>query len=205
MPNDATQIRFAPKGKLSVHFGALPTAALPKTVDEDLASHGFIELGYTSEDGTEITPKIETEELSVWQSSVPVLRYVKSAAFQIKATLMQVNASTTQLFYGAEWVKVTPTKPGARDQYRLDLASNPDLAEISLVVDWSDDAASYRAVVGRAMVSDRGSISLTRTKNQGLEITVDALDSDGSLGYFLTDDSSISPAPPVIPPAPKQP
>ncbi|MFE9120871.1 hypothetical protein [Streptomyces sp. NPDC007172] len=202
--NNASQIRFAPRGKLSVHFGALPAVSLPKAVDEDLTATGFIELGYTSEDGVEITPKIETDELSVWQSSVPVLRYVKSASFQIKSTLQQVNANTTRLFYGAEWSKTTEKTKSGRDQYRLDLSSNPDLAEISLVVDWSDDVASYRAVIGRAMVSDRGSISLTRTKNQGLELTIDALDSDSLLGYFLSDDPSISPTPPpVIPPAPK--
>ncbi|MCZ4097313.1 MULTISPECIES: phage tail tube protein [unclassified Streptomyces] len=191
--NDAKQIRFAPHGALYVHFGALAVDALPQGVDDDLKTAGFIALGYCSEDGTEITPKIETDELAVWQSSVPVLRYVKSAAFQVKSTLMQGNDVTTRLFYGSEWVKVTPKKPGDREQYRLDISSNPDLAEVSLVVDWSDDAAKYRAVVGRAMVSDRGSISLTRTKNQTFELTLDALDSDGTLGYLLTDDPSIAP------------
>ncbi|WP_050512108.1 phage tail tube protein [Streptomyces rimosus] len=194
--NDAKQIRFAPKGEVSVHFGALSADGLPQGVDDDLKASGFIALGYASEDGTEITPKIETEELSVWQASVPVLRYVKSAAFQVKTTLMQVNDATTRLFYGAEWVKV-PGKNG-RDQYRLDISSNPDLAEISLVVDWSDDAAKYRAVIGRAMVSDRGSISLTRTKNQSYELTLDALDSDGTLGYLLTDDPSVAPVANVL-------
>ncbi|MEU7189118.1 hypothetical protein [Streptomyces sp. NPDC045369] len=194
---DAKQIRFAPNGALYVHFGALPNAALPQSVDEDLESAGFIPLGYTSEDGTEITPKIETEELSVWQASVPVLRYVKSAAFQVKATLMQVNINTSRLFYGAEWKKVTVTgKDGkTRDQYRLDIKSNPDLAEVSFVVEWSDNTAHYRAVIGRAMVSDRGSISLTRTKNQSYELTLDALDSDGTLGYLLTDDPSVAQIP----------
>ncbi|MFE7313810.1 hypothetical protein ACFU7T_11985 [Streptomyces sp. NPDC057555] len=194
---DAKQIRFAPNGGIFVHFGSLPNSSLPQTVDEDLESAGFIPLGYTSEDGTEITPKVETEELSVWQASVPVLRYVKSAAFQVKATLMQVNADTSRLFYGAEWKKVSVTdKEGkARDQYRLDIKSNPDLAEASFVVEWSDNAAQYRAVIGRAMVSDRGSISLTRTKNQSYELTLDALDSDGTLGYLLTDDPSIAQMP----------
>lgn len=195
--NDSKQIRFAPNGELFVHFGALAPSALPKTVDEDLKANGFVPLGYTSEDGTEITPKIETEELSVWQSSVPVLRYVKSAAFQVKSTLMQVNESTTRLFYGAEWVKTTAKTGAGREQYRLDISSNPDLAEITLVVDWSDDAAHYRAVIGRAMVSDRGSISLTRTKNQSYELTLDALDSAGTLGYLLTDDPSVGSVPTV--------
>ncbi|MFE7113938.1 hypothetical protein ACFU99_00715 [Streptomyces sp. NPDC057654] len=190
--NDAKQIRFAPNGQVWAHFGALPSGSLPADVDADLKSLGFIPLGYSSEDGTEITPKVETEELSVWQSSVPVLRYVKSASFQVKSTLMQVNDVTTRLFYGSEWVKVTPKNGSGREQYRLDISSNPDLAEISLVVDWSDDAAKYRAVIGRAMVSDRGSISLTRTKNQSYELTMDALDSSGSLGYLLTDDPSVA-------------
>ncbi|GAA2916969.1 hypothetical protein GCM10020221_11280 [Streptomyces thioluteus] len=195
--NDAKQIRFAPNGEMWVHFGALPVSALPKSVDEDLKASGFIPLGYASEEGTEITPKIETEELSVWQSSVPVLRYVKSAAFQVKSTLVQVNDATTRLFYGAEWVKTNTKSAAGREQYRLDIASNPDLAEVSLVIDWSDDAAHYRAVIGRAMVGDRGSISLTRTKSQNYELTLDALDAAGTLGYILTDDSSVGSMPKV--------
>ncbi|MBD0689656.1 hypothetical protein BG452_06570 [Streptomyces sp. CBMA123] len=145
-----------------------------------------------------ITPKIETEAVEVWQSAVPVLYTVKNASFQVKATLMELNAPNTELFYGSKWEPAVDKddKP-IEGQYRLNIASNPNLDTISVIVDWNDASAQYRAVLAQAMVSDRGAITLTRTKNQAYELTIEALDDgNGNLGYLITDDKNIMPSTP---------
>ncbi|MFH8346786.1 hypothetical protein [Streptomyces sp. NPDC018045] len=185
---NAQKIRFAPKGSLSI-------APAPRTSDApgtgtvlpsglDKLGAPYKNLGYVDEGGVTITPSIETNPVNVWQSAVPVLYNVKSAAFQVKATLMETSRLTTELFFGAEWVESKET-PGL---FRLDLKSTPDLKEITLVVDWSQGKTQYRCVIGRAMISDRGAIQLQRTENEKYELTIDALDYNGGLGYVLTND-----------------
>ncbi|MES9589963.1 hypothetical protein ABWK57_14040 [Streptomyces sp. NPDC094045] len=182
------KIRFAPSGSLFI-------APAPKVSDApgtgtvlptglDTLGAPFTNMGYVDEGGVTITPSIETDPVNVWQSAVPVLYNVKSAAFQIKATLMEFSKLTTELFFGASWVESKET-PGL---FRLDLKSTPELNELSLVVDWAQGRTKYRCVIGRAMISDRGAIQLQRAENGKFELTIDALDYNGGLGYVLTND-----------------
>ncbi|WP_370422499.1 hypothetical protein AB8O64_29825 [Streptomyces sp. QH1-20] len=197
---NAKKIRFAPQGEIYV-ADADKVSTLPRDCTPMASNSEFKALGYVDEGGVTITPSIETDPVNVWQSAVPVLYNVKSASFQIKATLMETNELTTQLFFGAKWVPataedgVTPI-PGT---WRLDLKSTPELSEIAIVVDWSQTVDSkpvrYRCVIGRAMISDRGAIQLQRAENGKFELTIDALDHSGSLGYVLTDDKVKDDAP----------
>ncbi|MCM1967795.1 hypothetical protein [Streptomyces sp. G1] len=151
-------------------------------------------MGYVDEGGVTITPSISADPVKVWQSAVPVLYNVKEASFQVKATLLETNLATTELFFGAEWKPATEKgadgveKP-IPDTWRLDLSSTPELTEISLVVDWSQGAVQYRAVIERAMISDRGAIQLQRSEAGKFELTIEALDASGRLGYVLTNDN----------------
>ncbi|MEV8022497.1 hypothetical protein AB0O76_40635 [Streptomyces sp. NPDC086554] len=118
---------------------------------------------------------------------------MKSASFQLKATLMETNQLTTELFFGAKWVQAREADGSVIEGvWRLDLKSTPDLSELAIVVDWSQTVdgqpVRYRCVIGRAMISDRGAIQLQRAESGRFELTIDALDHSGSLGYVLTDD-----------------
>ncbi|GGW89456.1 hypothetical protein [Streptomyces noursei] len=196
MANDAAKIRFAPNGGLFMAPAPGPagsTTVLPTDVGDGKAPpEGYKGLGYVDEGGVTITPSIETDPVNVWQSAVPVLYNVKSAAFQVKATLMEFNQLTTELFFGAKWVPVKDNKQQDTGTYRLDLSSTPELSELSLVVDWSQKGILYRCVMPRAMVSDRGAIQLQRAESGKFELTIDALDSNGRLGYVLTNDDVLN-------------
>lgn len=193
MPSgNSDQIRFAPDGMLYIAPTG-DTLTLPKDVgDGSTPPAGYKALGYVTEDGVSITPTIQTTPLGAWQSAVPVLYNVDSATFQIQATLLQASKIVTETFFGASWVPVTADEDGTptpTGQYRLDLSSTPDLKEFSLVVDWKYKENLWRAVIGRAMVSERGAITLQRTQAQNFQLTMDAMDLDGSLGYILTNES----------------
>jgi hypothetical protein len=41
------------------------------------------------------------------------------------------------------------------------------------------------------MISDRGAIQLNRTENGKYELTIEAMDYNGNLGYVLTNDDII--------------
>jgi hypothetical protein len=193
MPSgNAEKIRFAPDGMiyLAPVGGSL---VLPTEVGDGLtAPAGFKALGYVSENGVTMTPSIQTTPLPAWQSAAPVLYNVDSAAFQLQATLLEASKLVTETFFGAEWQEVvedvasTPTPTG---EYRLNLSSLPELKEFAIVVDWKYKANLWRAVISRSMVAERGAITLQRTQSQQFELTIDAMDSDGSLGYVLTTEN----------------
>lgn len=198
MANDSKKIRFAPNGALHVApapiEGATGGTVVPKDLGDGVAPPvGYKSLGYVDEAGVTITPGVETQPVTAWQSAVPILYNVTSASFSVKATLQETNELTTELFFGANWVEVmtedpTPVGTGV---FRLDLTSTPDFKEISLVVDWNQNAIRYRCVIPRAMISDRGAIQLNRTENGKYELTMEALDFQGTLGYILTNDDII--------------
>ncbi|MEU0952793.1 hypothetical protein ABZ353_10685 [Streptomyces niveus] len=144
-----------------------------------------------------MTPTITTTPLPAWQSAAPVLYNVDSAAFQLQATLLEASKLVTESFFGTEWEEVmedvsgTPTPTG---EYRLNLSSLPDLKEFALVCDWNYKGNLWRAVLQRSMVSERGAITLQRTQAQNFQLTWDAMDASGSLGYVLTsEDMSVTP------------
>ncbi|MGQ5602951.1 phage tail tube protein [Streptomyces sp. EKS3.2] len=193
MANDAKKIRFAPNGSIYV-----APAAESLTVPTDLGTAetpptGYKALGYVDEGGVTLTPAIETQPVNAWQSATAVLYNVTSASFSVKATLQETNEVTTELFWGAQWVEIMSTDPTpvGTGVFKLDLSSTPELKEISLVVDWNQGSIRNRVVIPRAMISDRGAIQLSRTENGKFELTIEALDSAGKLGYVLTNDDIV--------------
>ncbi|MFJ8041211.1 hypothetical protein ACIRBX_11965 [Kitasatospora sp. NPDC096147] len=207
MTNVASQIRFAPGGGLFLApapSGRPGGTTLPIEVgDGQTAPSGYKALGYVDEGGVTITPSIETDPVGAWQSATPVMYVVKSASFQVKATLLESNKITTEAFYGATWKPVLDNTNKPTGTYRLDLASSPTLDEISLVVDWSEKGILNRCVIPRAMISERGGITLQRVESQKYELTISALDFAGGLGYVLSTDPALGevtvPAPPTTP------
>ncbi|MFJ9234382.1 hypothetical protein ACIRJ3_05280 [Streptomyces anulatus] len=191
--NDPTKIRFAPKG--AVYLAPAVGATLPTAVgDGKTAPTGYKSLGYVSDAGVVITPTVTADPVTVWQSAVPVLFNVSAATFTVSATFAESNVNTTELFWGASWVAVTPEGGGTANTWRLDLSSTPELQEISLVVDWGQGDVLNRVVIPRSMIQDRGAITLVRNAAQEYQLTIDALDSDGTLGYVLTNqDMSTAP------------
>ncbi|GAA0455821.1 hypothetical protein ACFQ2B_26115 [Streptomyces stramineus] len=207
MPNDAQKIRFAPNG--NIFLAPAPRTGNTSTVlpadvgDGKTAPTGYKGCGYTDASGVTITPSVETEPVNVWQSAVPVMYTVKSASFKVKATLMETNQLTTEAFFGATWKPLKDAEGKNSGTYRLDLSSTPDLNEISIVVDWSQKGVLYRCVIPRAMISDRGAIQLQRTENNKYELTIDALDHEGNLGYVLTNDDILGLGKPSVPVEPE--
>jgi len=192
MPSgNAEKIRFAPDGMIYI-APVSPTLVLPTEVgDGQTPPDGYSALGYVSENGVTLTPSIQTTPLPAWQAAAPVLYNVDSAAFQLQATLLEASKLVTETFFGAEWEEVmedvggTPTPTG---EFRLNLSSLPELREFSIVVDWKYKDNLWRCVINRAMVAERGAITLQRTQSQQFELTIDAMDSSGSLGYVLTTE-----------------
>lgn len=205
--NSPTKINFAPNARfLLADTSTLLPADLPSDVTKVIPLTGvgakFKELGYTSADGIELTPKVETDPIEVHQSAVPVKYVVKSASFQLKFTMMQFDMDTVEFYFGSSWVQIDDEDPTAGS--RLDLSSTPELEEKCMVLEWGTysevvdgtdptllvvTGTKSRLVIGRGMVSDKDALKLTRTDAQQLGVTFDALDDGtGHLGYVVTNE-----------------
>lgn len=188
--NTAASVQFAPKARILV--APSPATLLPMDVTTAL-DNTFKELGYVDATGLELTPTLDTTPVEAMQSATPIKYVVKSAAAQLKFTMLQWDDDTVALYFGASLVA-----DATNHVKKLILASTPALVETALVVEWGDyvedDTATpvtvtgvkNRLVIPRGMVSTKDPIKLSRTDVQSLGVTYDALDVGGQLGYLLT-------------------
>lgn len=183
---NSNAIRLAANG--TIYVAPVGTAA-PLDVDT-VPAVAWKSLGYVDPNGCELTPTVETTPIGAWQSGVPVKYLVTSASFGIKFILQQFDKETVELYFGAAFAQamdgaVTPAPIAG--VFQLDLSSVPELIETAMIVEWKDAAVTNRLIVPRATVSARDGLKLVRTANQQLGVTMNALDSNGKLGYILTD------------------
>jgi len=177
--NSNAAIRFASNGSIYV----APTAtAAPTDVATDLPAT-WKKLGYVSDAGVSITPSVTTQAINAWQSATPVKYLVTAATFQMAFTLLQFDKEGTELFFGGSFTS------NATSEYKLDIDSNPDLVETSMVIEWNDSTVENRLYVPLAQVSGREALTLVRTGATSLGLTFDALDSGGKLGTLFTSAS----------------
>ncbi len=139
MARDAAKVRVALTGDIWVGNEG---AEIPTDV-ETAPGSGFVNLGFTSEDGVTFTIGRETEDIMGWQSREPLRRLVTSEPKTAAFTLRQLEASTLVNSLGGT---VTETSPG---NYRWE----PDEGHIPtkvLLIDFHDGDYSYRFGFRRA-------------------------------------------------------
>ncbi|MEV2279182.1 hypothetical protein AB0I72_26735 [Nocardiopsis sp. NPDC049922] len=196
---NADAIRFAPKA--TIYFAPKGTD-VSGLMDDVMAAipAECTAMGYTAEDGIELTPSVETNPVNVHQSATPVKFVVASASATLAFTMMQFDENTVPVYFGTDFVD------GVDGTKVLDLSSTPELAENVVIVEWGDfvedtsgatpvlvSGTKARLIVPRGMLSERNAISLTKTDAQQLGVTIQALDLNGSLGKVLmkTADGSV--------------
>ncbi len=202
---NADAIRFAPKATIRMAPKGTDVTPYMSDVMVPLDDDVFVPLGYTAEDGIELTPTVETNPVTVHQSATPVKYVVTSASVTLAFTMMQFDENTVPLYFGADFVEQS------NGTLTLDLASTPDLREQVLIVEWGDftetpnesdptgpatlvSGTKTRLILPRIMLSERNAITLTRTDAQQLGVTVQALDVGGKLGTVLmksADEGSV--------------
>lgn len=186
MAIDADEIVVGASG--SVHVGAVGSTG-PTDIETALDA-AFTDLGYVSEDGVEITPGMDVNEVPAWQSFYPVRRIVTGRTLEIGFTLLQWNEESIKLAFGGGSVATTAGPPA---YYTY---SPPDPSTIdsrALVVEWADGTKGYRLHVPKVLVTDTSALSLNRTDPAGLALTFSVQATDGSDEFTLiTDDPAFA-------------
>lgn len=184
MPIAGSEVRVGANGSLYV---APSGTAGPATISAPWT--GFTDLGYLTEEGATIGRSLTTEQVRAWQSISTVRYLVTEVAFTIGFSLLQFNETTLPFWLGGG----TVVNQGG-GSYKYSISSSPTIDERVLGLEWTDGAITYRAIIGRGMVTESGESSVTRSEGIALPITFAAMapSSGTELAYILTNDTAMS-------------
>lgn len=185
MAIDSDEVRVAPFG--NVYVGPIGTT-LPTTATMSLNA-SLKAVGYVTEDGVELSPNVDLNDIMMWQSTAPVKTVLDTVGFEIKFEMGQVDIVTWELFFFNE------TFSNNFGQSKMTISTSPSSQEKCLVVEWLDDNDDQtRLVIPRASLADRDSITLKRSEAIVTGITFKALDNSGVLAYVYSENPDLVPS-----------
>lgn len=158
----SSNVRVGVSGEVSV--GAT-TAAAPATAIAALT--GFTGLGYISEDGLEVTPERNTEDIKAWQNGQVVRTVVTEAKTTYKFTLIETNKATIEFAFGT-----TVTQVAAEGSYTADPSSTG--GRKSFVFDVIDGANLRREYVAEGELTELGATKFASGEPIAYECTITA-------------------------------
>ena len=137
-------------------------------------------LGYLSDDGPTVGQSVDQEDLTPWQSVVPIRSVVTGRAVTLQFVLWQLNGDTIALYFDAD--------PAAEDSdglLEMKLRSDTPQHLYAVGIDSRDAERVFRIAFGRASLSDAGDMQITRGATVPLDCTLSALDDAGDLATIL--------------------
>lgn len=163
MAIDATEVRVASDGR--IYTGAVD-AVEPADVSAAISAVTYTDLGLASEDGVNLTPSLDTDDINAWQSVTPIRRIVTGSSLEIGFTLLQSNMTTMGLYLNA-----------TAGVNRLDVPRAPAPLERALLIEWTDGGEVFRLYVARAQLTGTEEVTLARADAVGYGMTWTALPS----------------------------
>lgn len=186
MANDADNVRVGLNG--SVYIAPKGT-----TAPTDLTTAwpaGWVDLGYLSDDGVEMSYSTETEDINAWQSLSPVRKVLTGVDMTLGFTAIELKTATMTLYFpSATMTDVAGTV------HKLSIPAAPEPDERAIGLEWVDGDITNRLIIARGEVTDRESITFARSGAVGLGMTVSAYaDTAPEIAVWLSDDPAWSAA-----------
>lgn len=169
---DPTQVRLAPDGRVLV----APLGTAEPTDVTTAFNVAFKELGWVTEDGVSVTPSVDTNEVMMWQSVMPVKRPITGAGLEVSMALASHNKDVLGLFF------LNTTGTNVSGTARFEQKNAPAAQEKMLAIEWTDDEGDInRLILPRVTMTDRDAFNLQRSDAVAYGITFSAL--AGPAGY----------------------
>jgi hypothetical protein len=184
--NDADNVRVGLNG--SIYIAPKGTAA-----PADLATAwpaGWVDLGYLSDDGVEMSYSTETEDINAWQSLSPVRKVLTGVDMTLGFTAIELKTSTVTLYFPSS--TMTEVTAGVN---KLSIPAAPSPDERAIGLEWVDGDITNRLIIARGEVTNRDSITLARSGAVSLPMTVSAYaDTAPEIAVWLSNDPAWAPA-----------
>jgi len=153
---------------------APPGTPGPATVSAAYAAPWRV-LGYLSDDGPTIGQSTDTEDITPWQSIVPIRTIITGRQVTIQFTLWQLNPDTLALYFG------TPTPEETDGNLDMQVRTDQPQRLYAVSIDSADADRVLRITFPRASLSDAGDMQIQRGAAIPLDCTLSALDYGGVL------------------------
>lgn len=147
-------------------------------------------LGYLSDDGPTVGSSTDTEDITPWQSVVPIRSVITGRQVTLQFVLWQLNEITLGLYFDAE--EPVPDADGSID---MELRSDAPQRLHAIGIDSADAERVFRIAFGRASLTAAGDMQITRGAAVPLDCTLSALDDGGRLGYVKLGPRTATPPP----------
>jgi hypothetical protein len=188
MPKSVDEITVGANGSVLV---AQPGSDVPDDVDEALGSD-WLDLGFTSEAGVQLTDAKTLVEIPVWQLFYPARRIVTARDFRAVFVLRQWAAEQVKLGFGGG--EIAESSPGS-GLFRYTPPSPEFVDERMVAVEWTDGDKHYRLILLRCMVVENVQTTVARTAASDIPITVGVIGAEGEDPWILdTDDPAFAEA-----------
>jgi hypothetical protein len=169
MALDSTKVRAALTGALS--YAPIGTAA-PTDADAALPA-AWRDVGYISDDGVTETRDRSTNNVVAWQNAEVVRTLTTEASLTIAFTMIESNANSLELFYGA----AVDTEDGS-----VDIVPRESGGRRAMVLDYVDGEDFVRLYLPQAEVTEVDDSTLVAGEAVGYPVTVTAYP-DPTAGY----------------------
>lgn len=179
MGKDTSQIIVGANGTVRV---APVGTAEPADIDAAYGA-GWVDLGFTSEDGVKFRDTKSVEAIPVWQLFYPARRVISERDFAVEFVLRQFSGNQVEFAFGGGTVSVD----GA-GKYRFTPPDPEVIDSRALAVDWLDGDYSFRLIVPNGMVSEDVETQLARATAADLPITFSVIGEDGVDPWYLLTD-----------------
>jgi hypothetical protein len=168
---------------------APPGTEPPEDTEDDWEDPWRI-LGYLSDDGPTVGSSTDSEDITPWQSVVPLRSVITGRSVTLQFVLWQLNALTLALYFDAP--EPTTAADGSID---MELRTDAPQRIHAIGIDSADAERTFRIAFTRASLSAAGDMQLTRGAAVPLDVTLAALDDGGILGYVKLGPRASSAAP----------
>lgn len=132
-------------------------------------------LGYLSDDGPTVAQSTDSEDITPWQSVVPIRSVITSRSVTMQFVMWQLNEDSLSLYFDAD----RPEVDG--DDIDMEIRSDTPQHLYALGIDARDNDQVLRVSFWRASLSDAGDMQIQRGAAVPLDVTLSALDDGGRL------------------------
>lgn len=184
MPKTTDDIRIGANSTISV---SPVGTSLPATIADPLPA-GWVDLGYTDENGFKVTDTKTVTPIPVAQLFYAARRIISARDFTLDFALRQFDGETVKLGFGGGAI----TEDGA-GEFRYVPPSPEFIDERGMCAEFLDGDFTYRFIVPRGLVTNNVTSEFTRTKAADLPITFSVIGQDSVDPWLiLTDDPSFA-------------
>lgn len=184
MAQTVSEIVIGANGKIMI----APVGTVAPVTPVAAYSGTWIDIGFTDENGVNITHSRNMGKVDVWQSFYAARRFVTERDLMASFVLRQWNKTTVPLAFGGGAIVTTAGPPA---YYTYTPPSPETLDERAMGIDWTDGSKHYRLIIPRGVVSENVQSKIAGTGAADLPITFAITGQDGSNPWTLiTDDPS---------------